>query len=73
MDGWEKIQKDMYQGEAKKTKHLSTFLPTCRSGLDAETGWKKIYVEKIIERQKKSIQTKETYGDGCGSNYIEPK
>jgi len=69
MDGWGEFQKDLHQGEGKRGRYPPAILRHMGSRLHAETGCKKVYAGEVFELQKKSLEAKETIGDGGGRKY----
>ena len=59
----------MHQGEGKRGRYPPAILRHMGSRLHAETGCKKVYAGEVFELQKKSLEAKETIGDGGGRKY----
>jgi len=48
--GWRgEIQKELYQEEGKRRRHLAALLRHMGSGLYAETGCRKVHAGKVFE------------------------
>jgi len=53
----------------EKGRYPPAILRHTGSRLHAETGCKRVYAGEVFELQKKSLEAKETIGDGSGRKY----